>query len=98
MIRTMVQLTEEQLKALKELAKARRTSVARLVRESVVEYVAAQTKNADYEEKRRRALEFIQKLKSDELQFQDIEGKTDVSVNHDKFLAEIYGSWKRKSS
>ena len=98
MIRTMVQLTEEQLKALKELAKARRTSVARLVRESVVEYVAAQTKNADYEEKRLRALEFIQKLKSDELQFQDIEGKTDVSVNHDKYLAEIYGTWKRKSS
>ena len=38
MIRTMVQLTEEQLKALKAMAKARKTSVARLVRESVAQY------------------------------------------------------------
>ncbi len=98
MIRTMVQLTEEQLKALKELAKARKTSVAHLVRESVAQYVVAASDETDREEKRRRALEFIHKLQSGELQFHDIEGKTDVSVNHDEYLAEIYGTWKRKSS
>jgi predicted transcriptional regulator len=91
MIRTMVQLTEEQMKALKELAKARKTSVARLVRESVAQYVVATNKEADREEKRRRALEFIEQMKKEP--FHDKDGATDVSVNHDKYLAEIFGTW-----
>lgn len=97
MIRTMVQLTEEQMKALKELAKARKTSVARLVRESVAQYVAVAVKDPQREEKRRRALEFIRKIKSGEIQAYDIEGKTDVARNHDKYLTEIYGTWKKSS-
>lgn len=91
MIRTMVQLTEEQMKALKELAKARKTSVASLVRESVAQYVVATNKEADREEKRRRALEFIELMKKEP--FHDKDGATDVSVNHDKYLAEIFGTW-----
>lgn len=91
MIRTMVQLTEEQLKALKELAKARKTSVAKLVRESVAQYVVIAAKESDREEKRRRALEFIEMMKKEP--FHDKDGATDVSVNHDKYLAEIYGTW-----
>ncbi|MCX6039285.1 MAG: ribbon-helix-helix domain-containing protein [Chloroflexi bacterium] len=91
MIRTMVQLTEEQMKALKELAKARKTSVARLVRESVAQYVVTTNKEADREEKRRRALEFIELMKKEP--FHDKDGATDVSVNHDKYLAEIFGTW-----
>jgi len=93
MIRTMVQLTEEQMKALKELAKARKTSVAKLVRESVAQYVVTANKDADREEKRRKALEFLDYIKKHPEEFRDIEGKTDVSVNHDKYLAEIYGTW-----
>lgn len=93
MIRTMVQLTEEQLKALKELAKARKTSVAKLVRESVAQYVVVAAKESDREEKRRRALEFLEYIKNHPEEFRDIEGKTDVSINHDKYLAEIYGTW-----
>jgi len=93
MIRTMVQLTEEQLKALKELAKTRKTSVAKLVRESVAQYVTTATQGADREKKRRRALEFLDYIKKHPEEFRDIEGKTDVSVNHDKYLAEIYGTW-----
>jgi uncharacterized protein YgbK (DUF1537 family) len=88
LIRTMVQLTEEQLKALKELAKARKTSVAKLVRESVEQYVTATNKDADREEKRRRALEFLEYIDKHPEEFRDIEGKTDVSVNHDKYFAE----------
>ncbi len=88
MIRTMVQLTEEQLKALKELVKARKTSVARLVRESVAQYVTAQTKEADYEEKRRRALEFLDYIKEHPEEFRDVGGKTDVSINHDKYFVQ----------
>jgi predicted DNA-binding protein len=97
MIRTMVQLTEEQLKALKELAKARKTSVASLVRESVEQYVATATEVADREEKRLRALEFIRKIKRGEIRAQDIEGKTDVARNHDKYLDEIYDTWEKSS-
>ena len=51
-------------------------------------------KDADREEKRRRALEFLDYIEKHPEEFRDIEGKTDVSVNHDKYLAEIYGTWK----
>ncbi len=95
MVRIMVQLTEEQIRALKELAKARKTSVAKLVREGVDQYIVTAPKELTYEEKRQRALEFIRQLKEGKIQYHDIEGKTDVSVNHDKYLAEIDGTWKK---
>ena len=88
MIRTMVQLTEEQLKALKELAKTRKTSVASLVRESVEQYMATATEEAEREEKRRRALEFIKYIEEHPDEFRDIEGKKDVSVNHDEYFVQ----------
>jgi len=91
----MVQLTEEQIRALKELAKARKTSVAKLVREGVDQYIVTAPKELTYEEKRQRALEFIRQLKEGKIQYHDIEGKTDVSVNHDKYLAGIDGTWKK---
>ncbi len=97
MVRIMIQLTEEQKKALEALAKARKTSVAKLVRESVAQYVVSTPKDAEREEKRKRALEFIRKIETGEIVAHDIEGKTDVSVNHDKYLAEISGTWKRSS-
>ncbi|MEW6094462.1 MAG: ribbon-helix-helix protein, CopG family [Chloroflexota bacterium] len=87
----MVQLTEEQIEALKALAKAKNTSVAKLVRESVAQYVVATDKTAEREEKRRRALEFVEMMKEEP--FHDKDGATDVSENHDKYLAEIYGKW-----
>ncbi len=86
MIRTMIQLTEEQLKSLKALAKARKTSVASLVRESVTQYMAASTKSAEREEKRLRALAFIKYIEEHPEEFRDIEGKTDVSINHDEYF------------
>jgi hypothetical protein len=46
MKRMMVQLTEEQMKALKELAKERKTSISKLVRESVAVYVSNVPKEA----------------------------------------------------
>jgi hypothetical protein len=93
----MIQLTEEQMKALKALAKARKTSVAKLVRESVAQYIATAPAELSYEEKRKRALEFIKKIDSGEFKAYDMEGKTDVARNHDKYLEEIYGTWKRSS-
>jgi hypothetical protein len=88
MIRTMVQLTEEQLKALKELAKARRTSVASLVRESIAQYVATAAEAAEREEKWHQALEFLDYINEHPEEFQDIEGKTDVSINHDEYFVQ----------
>ena len=94
MKRMMVQLTEEQMKALKELAKARKISVSKLVRESVASYIVVAPKEATREEKRLQALDFVKKIKNGEVAFHDIEGKTDVAENHDKYLAETYGTWK----
>lgn len=90
MVRTMVQLTEEQVKALKKLAKARKTSVAFLVRESVALYVNSSLKEKKQEEKRRRALEGLEKIKK--ARYRDLESKKDVSVNHDKYLDEAFSS------
>jgi len=97
MVRTTVQLTEEQIKALKALAKARKTSIAELVRESVAQYIVTAPTELSYEEKRQRALVFVRQIKEGKFQAHDIEGKTDVSVNHDIYLAEIYGTWKKSS-
>jgi len=90
MIRTMVQLTEEQLKVLKTMAKARKTSVARLVRESVTIYVAMSIQNPEREKKRRRALNGLKKIQK--ANFNDADGKKDIATNHDQYLAEIYSS------
>ncbi|GJQ51679.1 MAG: hypothetical protein HKUEN02_05260 [Anaerolineaceae bacterium] len=88
MVRMMVQLTEEQVKALKELAKARKTPVAKLVRESVAQYVAVSESGAKREEARLRALKFIQDIKDGKYVALDIEDKTDVSANHDEYFAQ----------
>ncbi|PIX46842.1 MAG: hypothetical protein COZ54_02805 [Anaerolineae bacterium CG_4_8_14_3_um_filter_59_70] len=76
------------MKALKEMAAARKTSVAKLVRESVAQYVVTAIKDSDREEKRRRALEFLDYIDAHPEEFQDIEGKTDVSVNHDEYFVQ----------
>lgn len=91
MKRMMVQLTEEQVKVLKELAEARKTSVSKLVRESVATYIVAAPKETTMEAKRRRALAFIEYIEENPEKFSDVDGRTDVSINHDKYLAEIYG-------
>lgn len=88
MIRMMVQLTEEQQKALKELARARKTSVASLVRESVAQYVIVAHRDLKREQARQRALEFLDYIDSHPEEFRDIEGKTDVSVNHDEYFVQ----------
>lgn len=97
MARTMVQLTEEQVKALKKLAKARKTSMAQLVRESVDQYIVTMPRELTREEKRQRMLAFLQYIKENKDKFCDIEGRTNVAVHHDKYLAEIYATWKISS-
>lgn len=80
MIRTQIQLTEQQSARLKELAAEYDVSSAELIRRAVDQLLATTQRVYDPEQKR-LALAFIGQI-SDEV--------TDLSVNHDKYLAEIY--------
>jgi Arc/MetJ-type ribon-helix-helix transcriptional regulator len=80
MIRTQIQLTEEQAQALKELAAGRRTSVAELIRESVDELLY-KVGGIDEAERRRRAIAVAGRFRS---------GKGDISENHDEYLGADY--------
>jgi hypothetical protein len=80
MIRTQVQLTEEQVHALKEIAHRENTSVAELTRRAVDQWL--QTASAiPATERRRRALAVVGRFRS---------GQTDISERHDDYLAEAY--------
>ena len=80
MIRTQIQLTEEQSKAIKALAMKRRVSVAGLIRQSVDELLL-KVGGADMTERRQRALAVAGRFHS---------GRTDISIKHDDYLAEAY--------
>ena len=81
MIRTQIQLSEEQSRRLKTLARAEEVSVAELIRRSVDSYL--QTR---YEPSRQvlreRALAIVGKYDS---------GTGDIGVEHDQYLEEAYG-------
>ena len=80
MVRTQIQLTEKQAKAVKKMASAQGVSVAELIRRAVDNIVNSST-TADTEERKRRALDIVGKFRS---------GKKDVSKEHDVHLAEAY--------
>jgi hypothetical protein len=81
MVRTQIQLTEEQSRRLKMLAADEKISIAELIRRSVDSYLGMQ-KQLDQNERRRRALTVAGKYSS---------GSSDGSVEHDRYLTEIYG-------
>lgn len=76
MVRTQIQLREDQSQALREIAAARGVSMAELVRQSVDMFIRSQVEPTR-EEKRRRALEIIGITKS---------GLTDLGTDHDDYL------------
>lgn len=78
MIRTQIQLTEEQAHALKQLAAQQRISMAELIRQGVDRII----EGSDREEQRRRALAVFGRYRDQ---------ATDVSGNHDRYLDEAYG-------
>lgn len=80
MVRTQIQLTEKQAKALKRMASDRHVSMAELVREAV-DSIVKSGQFPDEREKWERAASVVGKYRS---------GKRDISVRHDKYLAEIY--------
>ena len=80
MVRTQIQLTEDQYKQLKQLALRRRRSLATLVREGV-EKVLKEAGEPNLVEAHRQALLIVGKYNS---------GDKDVSTRHDQYLAESY--------
>ena len=85
MIRTQIQLTEEQDKALEAMAAAEDASKASLVRRAV-DLLLAQRGGADREARGARALAAVGMVSGD---------GAPVSAEHDRFLAEAYASAQR---
>jgi hypothetical protein len=80
MIRTQVQLTERQMKALREASAETGKSVAELIRQGVDGFLATRI-GPTREERIERAIRAAGRFSS---------GLSDVSANHDKYLAEAY--------
>ena len=83
MIRTIVQLTEEQRRVLKKLAAEYNVSVSEMVRRSVDALAQNKPKARSREDIRRRAMAAAGFIN-------DLNGPNDISVNHDYYLEEIY--------
>lgn len=80
MVRTQIQLTEEQARRLKAMAAEQGESMAALIRRGVDALLAAEPPTCTAERKR-RAVEAAGRFRS---------GLTDVARNHDRYLAEFY--------
>ncbi len=81
MVRTQIQITEEQAAAVKRLARLRGISMAELIRKSIDQVLRTEGP-IDDEERRRRALSVIGCCHS---------GLGDLAEHHDDYLAEAYG-------
>lgn len=82
MIRTQIQLTEKQAKILKDMAKAKKVSVAELIRQGIG-LLLKNSSIVDTDERKKRALQAIGKFRS---------GMTDVSEKHDEYLGKDLSS------
>jgi hypothetical protein len=81
MVRTQIQLTEEQARALKKIAQFRRLSVVELIR-NAVDGLIKSSPEGDAQEKLKRATGIVGKFSS---------RTRDVSRKHDFYLEEPYG-------
>jgi hypothetical protein len=80
MVRTQIQLKEEQADILKKIAIEQNTSVAEIIRRAVDDVIKS-ARLPDHEESRKRAIEIAGKFRS---------GKHDISARHDRYLEEAY--------
>lgn len=81
MVRTQIQLTEEQADTLRELAGKEGASMAELVRQAVDELIRERGEIGRGERKR-RALAAVGRFSS---------GLGDIAREHDRHLAEVFG-------
>lgn len=82
MIRTQIQLTEEQLRRVKRLSRQRSVSVAEVIRSFVEQGVSAEAPRRDLAYERARALVG---------RFPDPGGARDLAREHDRHLDEAFG-------
>ena len=80
MVRTQIQLSEDQARRVRQLAAAQHVSIAEIVRRSVDLYVG-QDGDTDMAERRRRALAVVGKYAAH---------VPALGRNHDKYLAEAF--------
>lgn len=80
MIRMQVELTEAQVRDLKQRAAGRHVSVSALIRQAVDDWVSRDSASANATA-RRRAIAAAGRFAS---------GQTDISERHDDYLAEAY--------
>ena len=80
MVRTQIQLTEDQARTLKKIAHSRHLSVAELIRKAVDNMIKSSS-TLDLEERHKRAIEIAGKFAS---------GKRDISRRHDIYLTDAY--------
>ena len=85
MYRTQIQLREDQAKTLKEMAAEHNVSVAELIRQSVDILIKKEGDDLTIEERWEQTFSIKGKYASD---------VNDLSTNHDKYLAEVYGTVK----
>lgn len=83
MVRTQVQLTEEQALKLKRIAAREQKSVAELVRQAIDQWLVL-AEPLSVEERRQRALSIVGKHHA---------GVSDLGRNHDKYLNEGRSGW-----
>lgn len=84
MLRTQIQLKEEQMEWLRSKARTKGISVSQLIRESIKFY---QTHEEHLpEDRKKKALEAVGRFSS---------GTSDVSERHDDYLAEAYAKEDR---
>ena len=83
-----VRLTDDELRALQEVAAKEERTVEELLRSRVEPLLREHEQDApvDREELKRRALAAIGRFRS---------GLKDLSTEHDKYLDEAYGDWER---
>jgi len=78
MVRTQIQLSEDQARIVKAFAAAQGVSAAEVIRRAIDAVVQAPSA-VDVTEKRKRAIAVVGKFKS---------GKDDIASRHDDYLAE----------
>lgn len=81
MIRTQIQLTDQQARAVRELAQKEGRSIAEIVRESLDAHLRSR-RTIGRKELERRSLEVIGRFRS---------GLGDLAEEHDKYLVEDSG-------
>lgn len=81
MVRTQIQLTDSQARALRALAAAEGRSMADIIRESV-EALLADRGVRDRDEVKQRALAVVGSFRS---------GLRDLAAEHDRYLTEAFG-------